>query len=113
MVLFLQKNGTIYAYSKTMTENQSKELSNTVWYDGEFSFFEGESKEGFLKNFKWDGAKPIVEYVESKPYPEPEPDKLDLILEEVRKSSEDIVTETEAAYEAALNEAYAEGVNSL
>lgn len=62
-------------------------------------------------NKRWNGTS-WEEYTPPEP-PEPEPDKLDLILEEVRKSSADIVTETEAAYDTALNEAYREGVNSL
>lgn len=62
-------------------------------------------------NKRWNGES-WEDYTPPEP-PAPEPDKLDLILEEVRKSSEDIVSETEAAYEAALNEAYEKGVNSL
>lgn len=112
MVLFITNNNIIRAYNKKMTQADILGRTDAVWYDGDFDF-NAEHREGYVAEYCWDGEKPIVEYVENKPYPEPEPDKLDLILEEVRKSSEDIVTETEAAYEAALNEAYAEGVNSL
>lgn len=69
-------------------------------------------EQGFdLANKKWNGSA-WEDYTPPEP-PAPEPDKLDLILEEVRKSSADIVSETEAAYDTALNEAYREGVNSL
>lgn len=95
---FIDQNGLIQCIGVL-----SGEVSNEIMISVDESFNPS--------NKRWNGFD--WEYYEPEPYHAPEPDKLDLILEEVRKSSADIVSETEAAYEAALNEAYMEGVNSL
>lgn len=87
MVLFLTPENVIYATNKIMSKEEVETFENAVWYDREFSFFDGEEKEGFHKVFKWDGEKPIIEYI---PTPEPELSQLDRMEEQLGKSQDEI-----------------------
>lgn len=87
MVLFLTEENIIYAANKFMSIDEIKMFENAVWYDGEFSFSDGEEKEGYYKVFKWDSEKPRLEYV---PITKPEPTQLDRMEEQLMKSQDEI-----------------------
>ena len=72
MVLFLTSENVIYAKNEKMKKEEIAGIADAVWYDGEFSFFDGEEREGFYKIFKWDGKEPVVEYepITELPYTE-------------------------------------------
>lgn len=79
MILFLDNQNKIYAANDNLKKEDVLSIKNCVWYDGDFSFFDGEEKDGYIKVHKWDGEKPIVEY---KQFPEPpQPTQLDNIEE--------------------------------
>lgn len=79
MVLFLKAENIIYAKNEKMKKEEIAEIADAVWYDGEFSFFDGENKEGFYKVFKWDGKKPVIEYQQIPEEQDPEKSQLDNI----------------------------------
>lgn len=89
MVLFLN-NGVIYAKNKEMKKEEIIEIADAVWYDGDFSFFDGENKEGFYKVFKWNGMKPVIEYQPIPEEPEQEKTQLDRIEEQIGKFQDEI-----------------------
>ena len=60
-------NDVIYKIDKTYEKNKYKTSDNIVWYDGEFSFLDSENKDGYTKNFKWNGKEPVIEYEEIIP----------------------------------------------
>lgn len=60
MILYIDSNNKIYGYNSYVESDEFN--TDAVQYDGEFSFEQGENKEGFTKVFKWDGEKPILEY---------------------------------------------------
>lgn len=92
MVLFLTSENVIYAKNEKMKKEEIAGIDDAVWYDGKFSFFDGEEKEGFYKIFKWDGTKPVTEYAEIKEQTE-EKTQLDRIEEQLNKSLEEIRAE--------------------
>lgn len=96
LILFLDKEKSIYKLDTNIGESCADGIS-TVWYDGEFSFFDGEEKEGFRKVFKWDGEKPVIEYVEIQPEPDPEPSQLDRI-----ESNTNAIMEKESSLDVLL-----------
>lgn len=87
MILFLGKDSNIYAFNKHIPKEETKNYEDAVWFDGDFDFSYGEEREGFYKVFKWDGEKPIIEYI---PTPEPELSQLDRIEEQLGKSQDEI-----------------------
>lgn len=64
MVLFLTSQNEIYAANGNLKKEDISFFKNAVWYDGDFSFFDEEEREGFYKIFRWDGSKAVVEYKE-------------------------------------------------
>lgn len=74
MWIYTDKKGKILAVNRIKPSTANE---NGIWYEGDFSFFDGEDREGFDKIFKWDGEKPVIEYDEIQP--EPEPTQLDRI----------------------------------
>lgn len=87
MVLFVNTERTIYAVNTNIPEEDVSKYADAVWYEGEFSFFDGEEKEGFYKVFEWDGEKPVIKY---KPIPEPESTMQEKIYKAVSKSQDEI-----------------------
>lgn len=88
MVLFVNSNdSSIYATNYLVSKEGIKKYPDAIWYDGNFSFEQGEEKEGYTKLYKWDGEKPIIEYI---PTPEPELSQLDRIEEQLGKSQDEI-----------------------
>lgn len=87
MVLFVNSNNIIYAFNTVLSKNNIEKYHDAIWYDGDFSFEQGEEKEGYTKLYKWDGEKPIIEYI---PTPEPELSQLDRIEEQLGKSQDEI-----------------------
>lgn len=106
MVLFITNNNIIRAYNKKMTQAEILGRTDAVWYDGDFGF-NAEYREGYVAEYRWDGENPIVEYVESKPYPEPEPTQLDRIEAAANMKNADI---TQAAIDEYTLELVKEGV---
>lgn len=90
MVFFVNEKMTIYAHNEVISKEESSKYADAVWYDGEFSFFDGEEKEGFSKTFKWDGEKPVIEYESITEPPEPEPTQLDRMEAQLMKSQDEI-----------------------
>lgn len=62
MILFLDNQNKIYAANDNLKKESVLSIKNCVWYDGDFSFFDGEEKDGYIKVHKWDGEKPVIEY---------------------------------------------------
>lgn len=89
MVLFLNK-GVIYAKNEEMKKEEITGIADAVWYDGEFSFFDAENKEGFYTVFKWNGSKPVIEYVAIQEFPITELTMEEKIYEAVSKSQDEI-----------------------
>ena len=71
MILLIDDNKHIYGRKINATKEELKNFKNAVWYEGEFSFFDGEEKEDKIKIFTWDGEKIIIEYADKEPQPEP------------------------------------------
>lgn len=90
MVFFVNEKMTIYAHNEVISKEESSKYADAVWYDGEFSFFDGEEKEGFYKTFKWDGEKPVLEYEPIPESPVPEPTINEKIYEAVSKSQDEL-----------------------
>lgn len=90
MVFFVNEKMTIYAHNEVISKEESSKYADAVWYDGEFSFFDGEEKDGFSKIFKWDGEKPVLEYEPIPESPVPEPNINEKIYEAVSKSQDEI-----------------------
>lgn len=90
MVLFLKANNIIYAKNEKMKKEEISGIANAVWYDGEFSFFDSDEREGFYKVFKWDGEKPVIEYEAIPELPESEPTIDEKIYEAVSKSQDEV-----------------------
>ena len=90
MVLFVDKKSMIYAYNEVISKEESSKYDDAVWYEGEFSFLDGEEKEGFSKTFKWDGEKPVLEYEPIPESPVPEPTINEKIYEAVSKSQDEL-----------------------
>ena len=63
MFLFINSNNEIHGCDKTSNKEKYND-KHKIWYDGEFSFFDGENKDGYIKIFKWNGKEPIIEYEE-------------------------------------------------
>lgn len=106
MILYIS-NGYITRANTSIKKEDFKGSENAVWYDGNFSFFDGENKEGFQKVFKWDGEKPVVEYVEIQQEPEQEPTQLDRIEAAANMKNADIA---QAAIDEYTLELVKEGV---
>ena len=67
MILFINENNRITAYSKTKTVEELKEYIDSgkaVEYDSEFDFFMGEDREGFEKQFYYENGEVRTEYIE-------------------------------------------------
>lgn len=62
MVLFINNQNIIYAINEEMKKEDVSSIQNAIWQNGDFSFFEGEEKDGFLKIFRWNGEQPEIEY---------------------------------------------------
>lgn len=107
MILFFDNNKKIIKCDYISKKEEYIHKKNTAWYEGEFSFLDGENKEGFQKVFKWDGEKPIVEYVEIQPEPELEPTQLDRIEAAANMKNADIA---QAAIDEYTLELVKEGV---
>lgn len=90
MVLFVNEKSKIYAYNEVIPKEESRNYTDAIWYEGEFSFLDGEEKEGFSKTFKWDGEKPVLEYEPIPESPVPEPTINEKIYEAVSKSQDEI-----------------------
>lgn len=90
MVLFLTSENVIYAKNEKMKKEEITGITDAIWYDGEFSFFDGEEREGFYKIFKWDGKEPVIEYEAIPELPEPEPTMEEKIYAAVSKSQDEI-----------------------
>ena len=90
MVLFVNEKSKIYAYNEVIPKEESRNYTDAVWYEGEFSFLDGEEKEGFSKTFKWDGEKPVLEYEPIPEPPEPNPTMDEKIYAAVSKSQDEI-----------------------
>lgn len=88
MVLFINSSdSSIYAINNLLSKEEVKKYTDAIWYDGDFSFEQGEEKEGYTKLYKWNGEKPVIEYI---PTPEPELSQLDRIEEQLGKSQDEI-----------------------
>lgn len=88
MVLFVNSDDSIiYATNHLISKEEIKKYPDAIWYDGDFSFEQGEEKEGYTKLYKWDGEKPIIEYI---PTPEPELSQLDRMEAQLMKSQDEI-----------------------
>ncbi|GEM_PF-1281341 len=90
MVLFLTSENVIYAKNEKMKKEEISGVPDAVWYDGEFSFFDGDEQEGFYKIFKWDGKEPVIEYEAIPGLPESEPTIDEKIYAAVSKSQDEI-----------------------
>lgn len=90
MVLFLTSGNVIYAKNEEIKKEKIAGIADAVWYDGEFSFFDGEEREGFYKIFKWDGKEPVIEYEAIPELPESEPTIDEKIYEAISKSQDEI-----------------------
>lgn len=84
MILYVNNENVIYGF---LPDGDTTESTDGIVFNGEFSFEQGEEKEGFYKVFKWDGEKPIIEY---EPIPEPEPTMEEKIYTAVSKSQDEI-----------------------
>ena len=78
MLLYLDRERYIVSYNDNLTQPEAAEqiANGAIWYDGIFSFLDGEERQGFLKKFKWDGEKPVAEYI---PINQPQPTQFDRI----------------------------------
>lgn len=103
-MVFFQKDSIIYAKNNQMTRDEMKKYTDAVWYDGEFSFFDGEEREGFYKLFRWDGTKPIVEYKKLIEPEQEERTQLDRIEEAVLAKNADIAAAAVDEYTLQLME---------
>lgn len=102
MILFLDNQNKIYAANDNLKKNDVSLFKNAVWYDGNFSFFDGEEKEGYIKIHKWDGEKPVVEYKpELNPY---KTTQLDRIEELAKAKNADIAQSAIDSYTIELIE---------
>ncbi len=84
MILYVNDENIIYGF---LPDRDTTESTDGIVFNGEFSFEQGDEKEGFCKVFKWDGEKPIIEYI---PTPEPELSQLDRMEEQLGKSQDEI-----------------------
>lgn len=84
MILYVNNENVIYGF---LSDRDTTESTDGIVFNGEFSFEQGDEKEGFCKVFKWDGEKPIIEYI---PIPEPELSQLDRIEEQLGKLQDEI-----------------------
>lgn len=87
MVLFLKEDNEIYAYNKRLKKEDIEKYQDAIWYEGDFDFLDGKDKEGYAKLYRWNGEKPILEYI---PTPEPELSQLDRMEEQLGKSQDEI-----------------------
>lgn len=87
MVLFLKEDNEIYAYNKRLKKEDIEKYQDAIWYEGDFDFLDGKDKEGYAKLYRWNGEKPILEYI---PTPEPELSQLDRIEEQLGKSQDEV-----------------------
>ena len=84
MILYVNNENVIYGI---LQDKDTTESTDGIVFNGEFSFEQGEEKEGFCKVFKWDGEKPITEYIST---PEPELSQLDRMEAQLNKSQDEI-----------------------
>ncbi len=71
MLLILNESNEIIAYNKVVSKNEVKEDDLHVWFDGDFTFGEGEEMTGKRKRYFWNGGIEIR--YEDIPEPTPEP----------------------------------------
>lgn len=96
MVLFLKEDNEIYAYNKRLRKEDIEKYPDTIWYEGDFDFLDGEDKEGYTKLYKWDGEKPVLEYEPIPESPVPEPSMEEQILSGVNSTNGSQLTIMEA-----------------
>lgn len=90
MVLFVDKQKNIYAINKNMQKEDVPKYEDAIWYEGDFSFEQGDEKEGFYKVFTWNGEKPVIEYESIIETPAQEPTMDEKIYAAVSKSQDEI-----------------------
>ncbi len=83
MILFLNDKNYIISYNTTRHKESVDVEKNEVWFDGEFSFFDGEVIEGKGKNFIYNNGEISIEYfdintAESDEITEPQPTNKDI-----------------------------------
>lgn len=88
MVLYVDKNKKVYGYNSLIQSDKGN--SDSVVYEGDFSFEQGENKEGYQKLFYLREGKVEIEYERIPESPEPEPTMNEKIYAAVSKSQDEI-----------------------
>ncbi|MCQ4936774.1 hypothetical protein [Anaerotignum propionicum] len=96
MILFINENRRIVAYSESKTVEQVREQienGSAVIYEGNFSFFMGEEKENKYKEFYYDGAGEIrIEYISIPAITLPEPSEQEILQAEMLLNQQQIIS---------------------
>lgn len=85
LILYVDSNKKIFGYNKDINEDKNSE--NAISYEGDFSFEQGEQKEGYNKVFYFRDGKIELDY---EPISKPEPTINEKIYAAVSKSQDEV-----------------------